>query len=215
MPALGDLCYAAGSAYDDDGIIPTGYFNRTVTTHGVGDVNIDNCRGLIERTYRQNWNGYTNYLEALKWIVGQVEEFASIDLGRPGSPMSVKFQSPMPLFAIFITDGEPTDDKRAIINYIQRISQLPIFIQFVGVGVDNDFYFLNKQLNEMPAGSRLIDNCGFFNAMEVMPAGSYGPGVIRTPQQDEYLQRIILENLFNEFPAYYREARRIGLILPR
>ncbi|MGB4768140.1 MAG: VWA domain-containing protein [Candidatus Saccharimonas sp.] len=215
VPDLANIAYAVSAAFDDDGIIPSTYFNERVSNIGLGDVNIDDSLGLIERTYRQNWAGGTNYLAALKWIVSQVDAFAGIDLGYSGAPMSVKFQSDLPLFAIFITDGEPTDSKSAIIDYIKRISQLPIFIQFVGVGVDNDFHFLNKQLNEMPEGSRLIDNCGFFNAMEVMPPGSYGPGVKRTAEQQDRLQKLILSKLLNEFPAYYREARRIGLLTPQ
>lgn len=195
VPQLSDLVLAAGFTFDDDGSVPLGYFNRNA--YDAGNVTPATSQGFVERTYHTYLGSYTNYLAALQWIVRQVDEFAGINLGRGSTPLSVKFRASMPLFAIFVTDGEPTDDQRAIVEYIRRMSQLPIFIQFVGVGVDNNFAFLKSLDSSVPG--RLIDNCGFFNAMELGVDGSVSMDAV-------------LSALLNEFPTYYREARRVGLI---
>lgn len=211
MGKVGDLVLAAGYTFDDDGKVPVSYFNNTV--HSIGDIEPQQSQGLVDRTYRQNWGGGTSYMSALRWIVESVDEFKHIDLGRPNDPLEVKFAAPYPVFAIFVTDGEPTDSKLEIIEYIKRISQLPIFIQFVGVGIENDFAFL-KSLNNLKSG-RLIDNCGFFNAMEVLGQkkkrfGGLGGTSVLTPEQE---QDAVLDALLNEFPDYYVEAPKLGLIV--
>lgn len=160
----------------------------------------------MDRTYRQYWGGGTSYLSGLQWIVDQVEEFKGLDLGRPGDPLSVKFQTPYPLFAIFVTDGEPMDDREAVREYLRRMSQLPIFVQFVGVGRDTNFDFL-QSLNTL--GGRLIDNAGFFNAMDVLE-GKKRFGFGRSAHQDP--QTAVFDGLLNEFPGYYPQARKVGLI---
>lgn len=209
MGRVGNMVLAAGFTFDDDMSVPVAYFNYSA--QGIGDITPAESEGLIDRTWRQHEGGGTNYLAALRWILSQVDEFAGIDLGAPGTPLEVKFTAPYPLFAIFVTDGEPTDDQQMIIELIRRMSQLPIFIQFVGVGPDNDFRFL-ESLNSKVTG-RLIDNVGFFNATEVLGAKKRNflgrSGSSLSPDEE---RAAVLDELLNEFPSYYPEARQIGLI---
>lgn len=203
MSDVGDLAFAAAATFDDDGKMPFAYFNGRA--HPLGDIELDESNGFINRTYRDTWSGGTSYMSALRWILGSVEEFKSIDLGRHGDPLEVKFTAPYPVFAMFFTDGEPTDSEREIEQFLIRMSQLPIFIQFVGVGDDCDFEFLNR-LNKLKG--RLIDNAGFFNAMTVMKKkrGLFGGGSSMSPEQRK---QAILEGLLNEFPDFYKQARTL------
>jgi uncharacterized protein with von Willebrand factor type A (vWA) domain len=99
--------------------------------------------------------------------------------------------SKVPTFVIFITDGENFDRneaKRAIVE----ASKHNIFFQFVGIG-NEDFKFL-KSLDSMTG--RYIDNANFI--------------------QIENINRISDEQLYdmlmNEYPAWEKEAKRLGLI---
>lgn len=199
MQRTADICFAAGLQFDDDGEVPVALFDNGVTP--LGDMNLGNCRGFMdqERNYRK---GGTSYVAALQWIV-QEAGFGGINLGRPssgrrgrfskssGDPLSVKATASYPTYALFVTDGEPQDDHDAIIAYLTAMSQLPIFVQFVGVG-ENRFQFL-RELDDLDG--RLVDNADFFDAKDA-----------------NHDQARMLELMFTEFPDYYAVARKAGLI---
>ena len=71
------------------------------------------------------------------------------------------------------------------------MSQLPIFVQFVGVGTHN-FQFL-RELDDLDG--RLVDNADFFDAKDA-----------------NYDQSRMLELMLGEFPEYYANAKRAGLV---
>jgi len=70
------------------------------------------------------------------------------------------------------------------------MSQLPIFVQFVGVGPHRFEYLRN--LDDL--GGRLIDNAGFFDSKDARDTKG------------------MLEGLLNEFPTYLKAARASGLV---
>lgn len=199
MQGVADLALAAGLVFDDDGEVPTALFSNTVK--GLGNVHLSNCKGFIADAAKQaRWHG-TEYASALKWIIDQAG-FSGVNLsigsksgfggmfGKSSSgEMSVKATAEYPAFAIFVTDGQPQDPDETK-KLLTAMSQLPIFIQFVGVGLA-DFPFL-EALDELDG--RFIDNAGFFDSK----------GATTTQQ--------MLEGLLNEFPLYYKEARNKGLI---
>lgn len=197
MQEVGDLCLASGFAFDDDGEVPFSYFHNHAID--LGNVTPATSQGFVANTWRQHPMGGTSYLAALDWIVQSVG-LGDVDLGRRGESLEVKMQTPYPAFAIFATDGEPQDSEAAIEERLRRISQLPIFVQFVGVG-NHRFSFL-KKLNNLRG--TLLDSVGFFDSKDVLNSRR-----ARTPEDRK---RLMLSALLSEFPKYYGNARRVGLI---
>lgn len=191
-----DLAFAAGLVFDDDGSVPVSYFDNNV--YDLGEITLANCKGFISQN-RPHY-GSTDYVGALKWIIDQAG-FSNTALSTKKSglfqksstaPLTVKATAPYPTFAIFITDGEPNrGTESAISQLLTEMSQLPIFVQFLGVGSHN-FSFL-RSLDDL--SGRLIDNAGFFDA------------------KDASNQEQMLNGLLNEFPEYYQKARAEGLIV--
>lgn len=185
-----DMLFAAGLVFDDDGEVPVSLFDSTV--HDLGSINLGNCKDFISRQ-NPNW-GSTNYVRALQWIIEQAG-FSSVDLSTGGlfgrGKQSVKATAAYPTFAAFVTDGEPNPGtENEIVKLLTAMSQLPIFVQFVGVGPWN-FSFLHS-LDELK--DRFIDNAGFFDAKQASN------------------QAEMLAGLLNEFPQYYQESRSKGLL---
>ncbi len=192
---VADMAFAAGLVFDDDGEVPAALFSNNVKD--LGSVSLANCNGFIAAQDKR-YNG-TEYAKALEWIIGQAG-FSSVDLGggggggflgrkSNGGSLSVKATAAYPTFAIFVTDGQPQDPEPTK-KLLTAMSQLPIFVQFVGVGPAS-FAFL-ESLDELQG--RYIDNAGFFDAKQASN------------------QQQMLEGLLNEFPQYYQEARSKGLI---
>lgn len=92
----------------------------------------------------------------------------------------------LPNYVIFITDGDNSDRSKA--EYmITKISNHPIFFQFIGVG-NSSFSFLEK-LDEMDG--RYIDNANFFSVFD-----------INSMSDDD-----LYDKLFAEFPSWLRDSK--------
>jgi hypothetical protein len=193
-----DMVFAAGLVFDDDGTVPVSFFNNY--TQDLGEITLANSLGFIERQ-RPSWGG-TEYVSALKWVIEhagyKLSDIPPLGGGgggflgfgkRSSSTLEVKRKAAYPTFAIIVTDGEPQDGPAAA-DLLIRMSQLPIFVMWIGVG-DNNFRYL-KNLNELDG--RLIDNAGFFDS------------------KDARNDSEMLSGLLNEFPSYVVEAKKIGLI---
>ncbi len=203
MQEVADLGFAAGLVLDDDGEVPFSLFDNRVTD--LGEINLGNCKGFVDRATRGKSMGSTDYVSALRWIIDQAG-YGHVNLGSTGGggrrglfgrgqanpALSVKATAQYPTLALFVTDGEPnrgTED--AIEELLKLMSQLPIFVQFIGVG-HHRFEFL-QELDEMDG--RLIDNANFFDAKD---AG--------------HDQERMLELMLVEFPDYYAKAKQQGLL---
>lgn len=188
---VSDLAFAAGLVLDDDGTVPVAFFDNRA--YDLGEITLSNCQGFIARQ-NPNW-GMTSYSSALRWII-ETAGYGHVNLGgglfHRNSPLSIKATAPYPFFAIFVTDGEPNrDDEGPAAALLTQMSQLPIFVQFVGVG-PHKFEYLHG-LDDL--SGRLVDNAGFFEAK-----GASGT------------QEGMLNGLLNEFPQYLVAARAAGLI---
>lgn len=197
MQSVADIAFAAGLTFDDDGSVPVSLFDNNVTS--LGELDLSNCKGFLDQHSRYRFGG-TSYEAALRWLVEEAG-YGNVNLegsgggglfGRKGSggSLEVRATAAYPTYAIFVTDGEPQDPRQTE-QYLRLMSQLPIFVQFVGVGTHN-FEFL-KGLDDMDG--RFIDNANFFDAKD---AGND--------------QSKMLELMLGEFPDYYVEARNKGLI---
>jgi hypothetical protein len=217
MDRVLDLAFAAGLNFDDDGEVPVWLFDTAV--YELDDMNLGNCQNYL-RVHRNYSFGGTSYLAPLRAIVEKAG-FGHVNLGSlngyaapvsapkrglfgrhkapsthvgqaQSSGLSVKATAAYPTYGIIITDGDPQSDrKQDIRDYMTLISQLPIFIQFIGVGPDN-FAFLSE-LDEMEG--RFVDNANFFDSKDA------GGDQVK-----------MLELMMGEFPSYYRKASKLGLI---
>lgn len=200
MQRVADLAFAAALPFDDDGSMPISYFGSRV--HDLGEINLGNCKGFVSR--HTSPGGSTRSSDALRWII-DTAGYGHVNLGssvvgkrflgfghKPADKLLVKAKAPYATFAICITDGEPdNNDVEATTDLLFRMSQLPIFVQFIGVG-PHKFNYLHK-LDGMTG--RLIDNAGFFDAKEANGSVT-----------------AMLNGLLNEFPNYLKEAKQVGLI---
>lgn len=95
----------------------------------------------------------------------------------------------LPNYVIFITDGENSDASRTT-ELLKKLSNYPIFFQFVGIG-DCDFRYLRK-LDEM--SGRYVDNANFFAVRDVNTV-SYDQLLSEYPAwlADEKVKKMIAE----------------------
>jgi hypothetical protein len=191
MARVNSLAFAGGLFFDDDGEVPTYLFDNSVTSLGV--TTTANYEHVLDQ-HEQYAFGGTSYMCVLRDVIEQAG-FDEIDLsiGRFGRP-SVKATLEYPKYILVITDGEPqSDNERDIEQLLIQMSQLPIFVQFVGVG-NHKFSFL-KKVNNLKGG--LIDNVGFFDAKDPKAATKAG----------------FLELMLSEFASsYYPGGRKVSLI---
>lgn len=197
MQEVADIAFAAGLVFDDDGQVPMSVFNSNV--RDLGEMSLQNCKGFLSSVRA---GGGTDYVAALRWIIGAAG-FGGVDLGvhsgkkrglfgkGNSDALTVKATAPYPTYALFVTDGEPGNPHEEIESLLTAMSQLPIFVQFVGVG-EATFSFLQR-LDDLDG--RLIDNADFFDAKDA-----------------NHDQTRMLELMLNEFPGYYANAKRNGLI---
>ena len=97
----------------------------------------------------------------------------------------------VPNYILFVTDGD-NFDKRATTETIKKISEYPIFWQFVGIG-KSEFTYLEK-LDDLK--DRYVDNADFFSVSNV---------------KDFYEKESIYEYLLNEYPNWleYPEVKHM------
>ncbi|WP_242306423.1 VWA domain-containing protein [Bacillus cereus group sp. BfR-BA-01317] len=194
---------------DDNNSIDVYGFGRT--HRHIGAVNRGNYKNYIQNVFLKKFNlePYTYYAGVMNEIVNEcgtrtttktVEQpksgFFSKLLGKTETVKVEKPQGPAkhPTLVIFNTDGDNFDKAEAE-RIIRESSDQPIFWQFVGIGSEDDFPFLEK-LDNM--GGRLIDNANFvrFTREEINNM---------SPEE-------LLEKLMNEFPSWIKEAKAHGLI---
>jgi hypothetical protein len=193
MQEIADIVFAAALQLDDDGSMPVSLFDNRV--NDLGEVSLGNCKGFLDVHSKYRFGG-TSYLAGLQWIVeqagfGKVNLKGSGGLFHKGAKLEVKATAPYPVYALFVTDGQPEDPDQAA-EYLTLMSQLPIFVQFVGVGSARFSYL--ERLDEL--SGRFVDNAGFFDAKTV-----------------NHSVDGMLEKMLSEFPSYYAEAKRQKLVV--
>ena len=134
-------------------------------------ITLDNFYGLANEVRRHNRMGGTKYAPVMQ----DVDRFYIEE-----EPVNI------PNYVIFITDGDNQDKEKAE-EIISKISNHPIFLQFIGVG-DDSFDFLEK-LDEMDG--RYMDNANFFSVAD-----------INSMSDDD-----LYDKLFAEFPSWLKDAK--------
>ncbi|MEU4343163.1 VWA domain-containing protein [Nocardia sp. NPDC023852] len=96
-----------------------------------------------------------------------------------------------PTLVLFFTDGGFAN-KREIAALMREASRLPVFWQFIGLGMAN--YGLLRSLDEM--ADRVVDNAGFFALDDI----------------DQIDDARLYARLLGEFPDWLRAARVAGIL---
>lgn len=169
-----DRFLAMALLFDDNGTVDTVLFDHRV--HEGEPVTLANREGWTDRAINRKgiW-GATSYAPPIEQIARGLKRGARL-----------------PTFIAFITDGGNSDRRNAA-DAVRRASALPMFIQFMAVGREEDFPFLQK-LDELT--DRFIDNAGFF-AIERVAAMS-----------DE----AFYDKVMTEFPSWLAAARETGVV---
>ena len=169
-----DRFLAAALLFDDNGTIDTLLFDHRV--HDAEPVTVANREGWTDRTTKRKgiW-GTTKYAPPLERIAQGLRRGAT-----------------MPTYVAFVTDGG-NSDRKAAADVVLRASGLPMFIQFMAIGREDDFPFLQK-LDELTG--REVDNAGFV-AVENVKAMS----------DEDFYARVM-----SEFPAWLAAARKTGIL---
>ncbi len=171
---LVERALAAGLLFDDDGTIESYLFDSGL--HEAPDITLDNfqtwTQDILKR--RDIWGG-TTYAPPIEHIARQV--------GRGRS---------VPTYVIFVTDGGNSDRRRAA-NAMKDAAHAGVFWQFMAVGRESDFPFLQK-LDDL--SGREVDNADFF--------------AFESPAQVP--DDLFFARMMGEFPGWIKAARERGIL---
>ena len=156
-------------AFDDNGELDFWIFENGF--HRLDGITLDNFYGLADKVKDEYDMGGTNYAPVMEDVDRKyiLEEPASL-----------------PNFVIFITDGD-NFDKDKTEDIVTKISNHPIFWQFIGLG-DEEFKFLQR-LDDMEG--RYVDNADFFSVNDIN----------NLTDDDLY------NKLFTEFPSWLETSQ--------
>lgn len=146
-----------GLAFDDDGSVDSYLFHDSYQE--LVPIDKDNLEGYVNKEFKKYNMGGTNYSPVLKAIKNKFQPTKSggfLGMGGKSEPMTY------PVYVIFITDGD-NGDRSETEAIIKEMSEMGIFIQFIGIG-SASFNFLAK-LDDLPG--RALDNANFFKVNDI------------------------------------------------
>jgi predicted metal-dependent peptidase len=163
MQDVVERIYPLASVFDDDKELDMYIFNYNYSR--LEPVKLDNYEGYVKSKIVDTGyvKGGTSYSPVIEAILNQHKN------------------TTIPVFNIFITDGDNTDKHETEI-ILKQSSNQKIFWQFIGIGSE-EFDFL-KKLDNM--SGRINDNADFFNVNDL------------SNMSDEELYN----DLLNEFPSF-------------
>ena len=183
---LAERVLALAMRFDDDGAVDVFLFGRDA--HVTPPMTLDNSASYLERALKAHpLEGATFYGKAMREV--REHYFGS------SSARTAPLQETVPVYVMFLTDGEPNDRKDAE-EQVRAGAYEPLFWQFMGIG--RRFPFLEK-LDDLKG--RYVDNADFFAIGEDELLG-------RNPVPDEQL----FDRLMQEYPGWLPQARAKGLL---
>ncbi len=183
---LAERVLALSLRFDDDGAVDVFLFGRDA--HAAPPMTLENSATYLDRALKAfPLEGATSYGQAVRLVR---EHYFGSD-----APRSTPLREPLPVYAMFLTDGEPTD-RRDAEEQIRAAAYEPLFWQFMGIG--GRFPFLER-LDDLTG--RYVDNADFFSVTADELLG-------RSPIPDDRL----FDRLMQEYPQWLRTARAQGLL---
>lgn len=190
---IAERALAIATQFDDDGSIDVFAFDSGADH--IGELNLDNYKGGVDRLLANRRMGSTNYAGAFR----EVNKHFGFDGSAPkkglfgGMKKTASAGGPVvPVYTIFLTDGAP-DSKTDAENVLRDISGNGIFWKFLSVGRES-IPFLEK-LDDLK--NRVIDNADY------QPVGE--------PSQLDDTR--LFDLLLVEYKDWLREARAKGMIV--
>lgn len=185
MQKFAERILALGCRFDDDGSIDIFLFADRACNAGemqLGNLNARLIQGMVEKN---NVGGGTSYGPAMQAI----RQFYFPD-GK-GKERKSPHRSPLPVFVMFVTDGD-TGDESVAENQVKWSSYEPMFWQFIAIG-NSGFRFL-KKLDTL--SGRYLDNANFF--------------AVDSPERvpDDKLYDLLM----TEYPSWVKQASSKGLM---
>lgn len=197
MQRLTEKVLALATQLDDDGAIDFFVFDSSAAY--LGEVNIKDFKGSVDRLTRNRSMGSTNYAQAF-YTVRDHFGFAQPEPAEPKKGLFKSFRKVQPqpeaapasepVFAIFLTDGEP-NSQNAAVSALTEVSTAPIFWKFISVG--RNIPFLQK-LDDLT--DRFMDNADYQPVKDV----------------DKVSDSELFKLLLVEYPEWLAEARSKGII---
>lgn len=204
MQQLAEKVLSLGVQLDDDGAIDLFVFDSGAAY--LGEINLNDYQGSIDRLRGNRHMGTTNYAAAFLAVrdhyFGNQYTVASAEPQKRGlfglgkaSAAPAQNAAPtaaeLPVYAVFLTDGAP-DSKPAAVKALTEVSHAPIFWKFLSIGSE-EMAFLQK-LDDL--SDRFIDNADY------KPIG----------QVDSLSPAALYDVLLDEYSGWLKEARQKGLI---
>ncbi|NEM04845.1 VWA domain-containing protein [Geodermatophilus normandii] len=187
---LAERVLALGLRFDDDGVVDVFLFGKDVHRPEPG-LRLEGHQQYIADLSRQYPLEYDTRYGAAMAAVRQAYFGDSRERVEP-QPAQV------PVYVMFLTDGAPSD-KSVATKQIRSASFEPVFWQFMGIGPERQFSYLQR-LDDLEG--RYTDNADFFAVSQDDLMG-------RRPISDDAL----FDRLMTEYPDWLRRARAQGLLV--
>jgi stress response protein SCP2 len=188
---LAERVLALGLRFDDDGVVDVFLFGKDVHRPEPG-LRLEGHQQYIADLTRQYPLEYdTRYGTAM----AAVRKAYFGDSRERVEPQPAQ----VPVYVMFLTDGAPSD-KSVATRQIRSASYEPVFWQFMGIGPERQFSYLQR-LDDLDG--RYTDNADFFAVDQDDLMG-------RRPISDDAL----FDRLMTEYPGWLQRARAQGLLRP-
>lgn len=123
---LGESVLALATQLDDDGQVPTWFFDNGCQL--MGDIDLGSYTGAIDRFRQRRGMGGTEYAPVIREIVKKHKKGSGLFRKKTG----------LPKYVLFLTDGfpnDPAETEKALVD----ASEYPIFWKFISLGMEIDF----------------------------------------------------------------------------
>jgi len=174
--------------FDDNGEMELYLFESGAKKHN-NNITINNVSGIVQREIINRYSfGGTNYAPPIKMIL---KDYVKTSGGLFGFGKKKSETMKYPVYVIFITDGQNSDEQQTE-DILKEASSDGVFFQFVGIGKAN--FPLLERLDTL--SGRFIDNANFFPIRDLDA----------TPDTELY------SKLLGEFPDWLKLAKQHNLI---
>lgn len=192
--------------FDDNGMLEVILFSNDPIY--IGEVNVDNIHNFVEKNilHKCPFSG-TEYAPPLKtlsniYLKDNIDKNRTLKDDIKTKDVVDHWKVKEPIYNIFITDGENSDERETK-EIMNKMSHLPIFNQFVGIG-NSSFSFLSE-LDNM--GGRFIDNANFFKypfeELESLTVSINSKKITRKPKESLKINGKPKESLFAKITSWF------------
>lgn len=201
-----------GLTFDDDGEVDLFAFG--INCYELESCNLGNYKGTAKRILQEHkLEGGTYYARALEMLEARYKDSAE------------------PVYAVVVTDGE-TSEPDKVTQIIQRMSKLPLFIQWVGLGQEimPEGFQTGRNVPAQPAKQGFLSK--LFGSASPAPSKKKLTGGFKyLSQLDEMVGRVVdncnffaiedpstiddetlYELLMNEYPQWVKAAKAKGIL---